>query len=321
MVDWNIYRKEIIDYSNQGYSSVDIVEKLKQTHGDIFPRSAERSIRKITTNSEKEQTSASGVKNNAKILIFDIETAPAEAYIWSKFQDVVPDNMIKHDWFVLCWSAKFLFGEEVYNSKLTKKELRNRDDKRIMKNLWHLIDESTVIIAHNAKRFDEKKMNTRYLKHGYSKPSPYQVIDTLVHARKQFAITSNKLDYLAQFFGVEGKHETPDGMWADCMQGDYNSLITMQSYCDQDVFVLEDVYLNMRGWIHPHPNIALQAVSENGCCPVCTSEESEECKTYYRTYVNEYDAFRCKNCGHIYRSRTSNTPLKDNKKLKVSTPK
>lgn len=323
MIQWEQYREEILKYAKQNLSSTDIVEKLKETYGNIFPRSSERRVRNIVNEFGIKRTEETqDGKHNAKILVFDLETAPAEAYIWSKFQDVVPDNMIKNDWFVLCWSAKFLFEDKIYNAKLTKKELQDRDDSRIMKNLWKLIDESTVILAHNLKKFDEKKMNTRFIKHGLPKPSPYQPIDTLLHARKQFAITSNRLDYLAQqFFEVEGKHETPKNMWPDCMRGDYESLKTMSAYCDQDVLVLEEVYLQMRGWIHPHPQICLNAISDSSGCPVCTSSEKEDCKTPYRTYVNEYSAYRCKNCGHIYRSRTSNKPLKENKNLKVSTPK
>jgi len=322
MIQWDQFKNEIFKYSREKYSSPEILEKLIDKHGNIFPRSSGRTIRKIVSDIQEENDAEGAENTGAKILVFDLETAPAEAYIWNKFQGFVPDNMIINDWFVLCWSAKWLFGDEIYNSTLSQKELKNRDDSRIMKNLWSLIDEASIILAHNCKGFDEKKMNTRFLKHDLGRPSPYQTIDTLIHARKKFAITSNKLDYLAEkFFEIDGKHDTATNLWYDVMQGDYESLKIMQEYCDNDVKVLENVYLQMRGWISPHPNVALQAVAEEDCCPVCSSTDREKCNTPYRTYVNEYEAYRCKNCSHIYRSRTSNTPLKEHKKLKVSIPK
>jgi hypothetical protein len=35
------------------------------------------------------------------------------------------------------------------HDRLTKKEVLNKDDKRITKSLWKLIDEADVVVAHN----------------------------------------------------------------------------------------------------------------------------------------------------------------------------
>ena len=259
---------------------------------------------------------------NTKILIFDLETSPLIARLWSKWQNGVNDGDIVQDWFVLCWSAKWLFDDKVLSSKLTEEELNTQNDERIMKNLWQLIDEADVIIAHNLIGFDEKKANTKFLKYGFGVPSPYKPIDTLLHLRKRFKITSNKLDYVAQrFFGIEGKLQTENKLWVRCMEGDFKALEYMSEYCDQDVRVLEDVYLLMRAWIKPHPNVGLQALTANGCCPVCSSQEKVETSTPYRTYVNEYTAFRCGGCGHIYRQRKSLTSLATKQNLMVSSPR
>lgn len=274
----------------------------------------------------------SGLNNShCKILFFDLETSPLITRMWSKWQNGVNDNNIIKDWGVLCWSAKWLFDDTIYSGKVNESELEtfnvsskkyHPNDERIMKSLWSLIDEADVIVAHNLKKFDEKKANTKFLKYGFGCPSPYQTIDTLLHLRKRFALTSNRLDYAAkQFFDIEGKLQTENNLWVRCMDGDYDALKYMSEYCDQDVKVLEDVYLLMRGWIKPHPNVGLQALSANGCCPVCSSEKRKETKTPYRTYVNEYTAYRCDDCSHIYRERRSNTPIASNKNLKVSTPR
>ena len=52
-----------------------------------------------------------------KILLFDIETAPLQCYAWGIWgQNINPDFLIR-DWFVLCWSAKWIFEDKVYQHK------------------------------------------------------------------------------------------------------------------------------------------------------------------------------------------------------------
>ena len=275
-------------------------------------------------NKEKEAEYLSIVRPGTfapKVLIFDIETYPMLAYSFQKWNTNISDDFIVQDWGILCWSAKWLFSEDIFNDKLTEEELIARDDKRISRSLWKLIDEADVIIAHNLVKFDLKKANTKFLEYHLGRPSPYQTIDTLQHARKRFAITSNRLDYIAKnFFKIEGKMQTEKGLWMRCMNNEYKALEYMQIYCDQDVVVLEDVYLELRPWIQPHPNMALLAVDVNNGCPACGSESKEHTHTNYNTYVNSYTAFRCKGCGHIYRSRTTLTPISSKKGLKVSIP-
>ena len=48
-----------------------------------------------------------------KILLFDIETAPMQVFSWTLFKPRLShDNIIK-DWFVISWSAKWLFEAEI----------------------------------------------------------------------------------------------------------------------------------------------------------------------------------------------------------------
>jgi hypothetical protein len=226
-----------------------------------------------------------------------------KVYTFNKWQTNINDSDIIDDWFVLCWSAKWLFDDEIISSKLTKKELANKDDSRIMLTLWNMINEADILIAHNLQRFDKKKANTRFFKHGFNPPRPYQSIDTLLSARKHFAHTSNRLDALAKTLGIEGKMETPKGMWFEVMQGNYDMLNQMSLYCDQDIRVLEEVYLRMRPWIQPHPNIGLleQGTPEVRCCS-CGSNELKEDGEYHTT-VQVYQVLRCGSCGALNRGR------------------
>lgn len=257
-----------------------------------------------------------------KVLVFDLETAPASSYIWQAWNQNPGANldMIQSDWFVLTWSAKWLFEGEVFHAKLTPEEAIAQDDSRIMRSLWELFNEAQVVIAHNALKFDIKKANTRWLAAGLTPPLPYQVVDTLVHARKRFSMLSNRLDYLARFFGIEGKlkHEGFK-MWDKAYKGDPQALDDMSRYNDQDVWLLEEVYLKMRAWIKPHPNVGLYISDEVSRCATCGSDDLHW-EGQYATYVNTFDAYRCNCCGSIGRSRKTNVPAGVKKALTISTP-
>jgi hypothetical protein len=262
------------------------------------------------------------VNHTAKILILDIETLPIEAYTWGIWQQNIGINQIKKDWTLLSWSAKWLFDSKVYSAILSPKECKQRDDKRITKAIWSLIDEADIVIAHNAKKFDLKKLNTKFVMHRLDKPSHYEVIDTLPHLRKQFGFTSNKLDYVNKLLGLDRKNESGDfTLWEACVNGNKEALERMIKYNINDVVILEETYLRIRNWIVPHPNVGLH-VDDNICaCPSCGSEHLTETGKHYSTQVNQYTELRCDECGSLSRSRKSVTSLKKKTKLIVSVAK
>ena len=260
-------------------------------------------------------------KSPAKILIFDIETAPIRAFVWGLWKQNVGTNQIISDWFCLSWSAKWLFEDHVMSDVLKPKEVVKENDKRIIKSIWALLNEADIVIAHNGDKFDLRKLRTRFIFHGLKPPSPFLTIDTLKHARTQFNISSNRLDYLGEFLNLGRKSETGGfELWDQCMSGSVDALNKMNLYCNQDVLLLESVYLEMRPWIKPHPNVGLFVEDDVDACPSCGSSNLKVNGSYYTT-VNRYDALQCDDCGAWSRSRVTSTPLKDNKGVKSSIPK
>jgi DNA polymerase elongation subunit (family B) len=224
------------------------------------------------------------LQNKLKVLLFDIETSPMRSYTWSCWKQNIGTNQIISDWFILTWSAKWLFEDEVLSDKLTGEESLKENDERITKTLFDLIDEADVTISHNGDKFDIRRINTRFLIHGLGTPSSYINIDTLKHARKQFSISSNRLDYLGQFLGIGRKIDTGGfELWSRCMKGEDEALKEMQEYCDQDVKLLEDVYLTLRPYIKPHPNLGLYINDDIKRCPTCGSDKIRPIGDYYTT--------------------------------------
>lgn len=94
--------------------------------------------------------------HEAKILLYDIETSPLISYHWGlRKQNISYDDVIQ-DWKLLCFSAKWLFSDEIITDKLTKKELQEFDDERLTKRLWKLLDEADIVIGHNCVTTDTK---------------------------------------------------------------------------------------------------------------------------------------------------------------------
>lgn len=240
--------------------------------------------------------------NFPKILIFDIETSPVKAWVWKTWKENISLPQTINDYFIICWSAKWLYSDDVFGACLTPQEALLEDDSRIVKELWKAFNDADIIIAHNGKAFDIPRMNTRFILNGLVPPTPYQVVDTLCVAKKQFGFTSNKLQALATYFGLDGKLDTDFKLWKDCMDGDEEALQYMFDYNKQDVKVLEEVYLKLLPFITNHPNMG--NLMNRTVCSNCGSDNLELIPNkYYYTSIGKYALYRCKDCGAITRGR------------------
>ena len=236
------------------------------------------------------------------ILVLDVETLPILAYVWGAYEQNLNVDSVVKDWCLLSWSAKWLQSSKVISDVLTPEEAILRSDTRISQPLWKLVDKADIIIAHNGRQFDLKKINTRFLFNGLSPPSSYRNIDTLVAARSVFGITMNKQDYIAKFLGIQRKLHTEFQLWVDCDNGNKKALKQMLEYNEHDVEMLEEIYLKIRPWIINHPNLATMAQIDG--CPVCMSNDYSEVGIYY-TNQNRYTKYGCRNCGASFRSSKS----------------
>jgi hypothetical protein len=180
---------------------------------------------------------------------------------------------------------------------LTPSEAVKRNDKRICQSLWKLFDDADIVIAQNGRKFDIPKMNTRWWKHKLTPPSSYKIIDTLDAARRAFGMTYNSLDYLGTYLGIGSKKKTEFQLWTDCDKGDKQSLDYMQEYNENDVTLLENVYLNMRGWIPNHPKFTTYEKVKD-VCPVCFGDIKNI--GLYTANVRQYKEFRCQQCGAVF---------------------
>jgi hypothetical protein len=194
--------------------------------------------------------------------------------------------------------------------------------------LWGLMDEADIIIAHNANKFDVKRMNSRFVQNGMLPPSPYRVIDTLASVKRVFGFSSNKLDYINELLGITQKmaHEG-FGMWKKAVNGtseeSFKALGNMLEYNKVDVLALEELYVTIRPWIKSHPNVNLYQNVEGAknnasiSCVNCGTSDIAWSGKYY-TPAGRFNAFRCNHCGAIGRSRYSDISREERKTLGIS---
>lgn len=246
-------------------------------------------------------------KFDPKILIFDIETSPNLAWVWGCWKQNIGSNQMEVYSNVLCYAAKWLGKKKV----IFDSRENDKDDRRVCETLWHLFDEADMVIAHNARAFDNKTMNTRWLSLGMKPPSPYKTYDTLKGVKRMFRHPSNKLDSLARYHNIGQKVEHEGfGLWLKCMNmfGDYSekeqadAWKRMKKYNIEDVRLLEEFYLLIRAWDTRHPNVSIMYDDTIERCPVCGCTELTEMAQASYTSISVFPTFECANCGKKMRS-------------------
>lgn len=243
--------------------------------------------------------------SEAKIGLIDIETAPIKAHVWGLYDQNVGLNQIDTEWSILSYCYKPLGGtRRSIQYEDTSGDPRN--DKKIVKSLWHIMHDNDFLIAQNGKRFDMRKMRARMILHDLNPPSPVTVIDTMLMARQVAAFTSNKLEWLSTYLSTvaKSKHKAFPGfeLWSECLADNPKAWAAMRKYNIPDVTSMEQVYLKLRPWVSGHPNVAAYTDSEVIACPKCGSHEVIK-DGISRTSVSEYNRYRCLSCGGWSRDR------------------
>ena len=238
-----------------------------------------------------------------KILLVDVELSPTVAHVWSLWKQNVGLNQIQADWRIMSAAWKFLGDAEIGYI-----ETRSEDDYLLCKSLHTLLDEADFVVAHNLKKFDLPKINSRLIYHGFDPYSPVKMVDTLEIAKKKFGFSSNKLEYLAEYLGVTPKlkHQRFAGhkLWSECLKGNTEAWEEMREYNIGDIETLEGVYIKLRPWAgFLHPSVAPyeDKVSDRDVCPKCGSHHIQY-RGWATTNQNRFAKFKCNSCGSWSRS-------------------
>lgn len=233
-------------------------------------------------------------KDRPKILVLDLETFPNIGYTWGKYEQNV--IRFKQEGCIATFAAKWLGKSEVILKSLpdyTGYKPGSYDDKALTADLWKLLDEADIVVAHNGDQFDVRVCNARFILHGMRPPRPYKTVDTKKATKKVARFNSNKLDDLCSLLENEKKIKTDFDLWQGCIEGDPKSWALMLKYNKKDILLLEKLYLRLRPWITNHPNFT---VVNRAMCPKCNSNDVTY-RGFAITMSRRYRRFQCNSCG------------------------
>lgn len=224
-----------------------------------------------------------------KILVIDIETAPASGYIWKLFDVNVSLSQLIDTSKVICFAAKWVGDKKVIFHS-------NQEDthKKMIKKAWDLFNEADAVIGYNSKNFDCKILNKEFILSGFPPPAPYKHIDLLQTMKNKFKFMSNKLDHVSQELGI-GKKTSHQGfeLWQACMNNDSKAWKLMKKYNINDVKLTEELYDKVKGWLKTTFNF--NEHSESMVCPNCGSHNLTR-NGKYLSPNRAYQKYVCKDC-------------------------
>lgn len=146
---------------------------------------------------------------------------------------------------MLCWCIKEQGTDIIHEDLLTRKEVRDKNDKRIIKSAVKEIKKYDRIIGWFSSRFDLPYVRGRAIYHNIEFPTYKELYQTDLYyiARSKLAMHSNRLGAVCQFFGIEAKNHpmTPE-LWAKAGAGNKEALNTVLEHCREDVVSTDSCY-------------------------------------------------------------------------------
>jgi len=165
-----------------------------------------------------------------KIGILDIETTGLKAN-WSH---------------MLSWCIKDHNEDTIHHGLLTRREVRDKNDARIVKSVIKKMEEYDRLVTYYGTRFDLPYIRSRALAQGIDFPAYRDIYHTDMYyiARSKFAIHSNRLGAVCEFFGIEAKgHRMTPELWVRAGRGEQGALDTILLHNKEDVESTDEVFL------------------------------------------------------------------------------
>ena len=244
-----------------------------------------------------------------RVLVADIETLPIKGYVWSLFQKGMNPEWIEDPSRLMSFAGKWRNDPAYYY--IDNRDRGNpRDDFLSSCAAHHILQHTDMVIAHNGKKFDMRKLRAFFAMHRLAPLAPVQVIDTLHLNATAFGFDSQRLAFVSKHFAEteKSKHKNFPGsdLWLECMKDNRKAWAECQKYNVADIVANEEMYLELRGWYTAAPNMGIFFDNqEEGVhrCPTCGSDDVRVHKHNRRTQVGVYHQYKCGDCGSYSRGR------------------
>lgn len=232
------------------------------------------------------------------ILTLDVETMANKGWFWRLFKSTVNLDHVDEPVYMLSYSYKWLDERKTHHV--------NCHDKRFHQKLWDLLDAADAVVTYNGDGFDLKHIRRELLKAGLPPVKPVVSIDLYKHVKSTYALISNRLDYVAEYFLGENKLDTGGfSLWKEFVAGSPAAAKKMERYNNRDVRITERLYRFFRPYINNHPYLVDAPVDFDGgvyecrCCGTLTDDGHPDNRVR-RTRCYAVRVVRCRKCGHWF---------------------
>lgn len=228
----------------------------------------------------------------SKILILDVETKPAIAYVWKAYDENIGPDQIIDNGGVISYAGKFIGNKAIFFDAEWNHSNDAEGRRNFLRGLWQLMSNADAIVTYNGDRFDLTKIQGEFALSRLPPMVPPTSIDVFKTIKK-LGLFMNKLAYIGPLFEVGGKvkHEGFN-LWKSVMNGDPKAQHKMMKYNIQDIKLLEKLYLRIRPFIKNHPHLG----ENKHECGSCGSNHVQS-RGYRRTKFFRVQRIQCMECG------------------------
>lgn len=293
--------KQIVELKGQGMGSRKIAKELgisKTTCNDWYREYLEGNVNEVRM---------------PRVLLLDLENAASVGLVFGRFkQNLSQDHIISEGGWLLTYAYKWLGEAEIFSNKITPEEALECNDSRLCADLWELIEQADVVIAHNSYGHDIPLFKARVIINGLPPIRKNKVVDTLFLA-KEFKFNSKKLDSLCSALDIGRKIEHSGiVLWKECQDGNQEAIDKMEEYNIGDVALLEELYLTIAPHSTRHPNFAVY-FGDTKRCNICCSANVEPTGNTVTTNLSVFEEYVCNDCGARFKDRQSSTTKEERK--------
>ena len=231
---------------------------------------------------------------SARVLLIDIECAPAKVHSWGLFNQNIGLSQILEDPRIMGFGAKWLGDKRVqWYSEY------HQDRLTMLTKARDLLDAADVVVHYNGTTFDTPWILGELLREGIELPSPFKQIDLYRVFKKNTRFISHKLQYLSGALLKDSKVSTGGHqLCVRCLEGTPEEQVKawrdMARYCKQDVNLLEPLLEKARPILPASINFAIYEEDTEVRCQKCGSDEYLENRGSAYTGQGKFPQVYCK---------------------------
>lgn len=196
-----------------------------------------------------------------KVLFYDLESAPLQAWIWSPGKQYVGHKQLVKNysrWGIICITYCWNDGKP---AKSIDWGYEDQDTGKVIEEFDKIIKQADWTIGKNSDRFDTKMINAARMFAGLpGMPEWTKYKDDLeVQMRKYFRLPSQSLDYISNELGLGGKIKMEMQDWIDICEKNPNGdkkLKKMIKYGKKDVEDTRFLWNKLQEHFEPKLNMA-----------------------------------------------------------------